>query len=141
MLVFLTLGITLEGLHGFKVGWYLDASSETRRLLWTLAHAHGTLFAIIQIAFAATVSLLPHWTTSSRMFASHCIISAGILIPSGFFLGGLFVYEADAGLGILLVPAGALLLLIGVLLTACGVRSRAQGDVGSVDAFNASLEN
>ena len=31
LLVFLSLGIVLETLHGFKIGWYLDTSSATRR--------------------------------------------------------------------------------------------------------------
>ena len=44
LLCFLTLGIVLESLHGFKVGWYLDAAHSTRRLMWTLAHAHGVCF-------------------------------------------------------------------------------------------------
>jgi len=43
LLVFLSLGIILEALHGFKVGAYLDVGNETRRLMWTLAHAHGTM--------------------------------------------------------------------------------------------------
>ena len=33
LLVFLSLGIALEVMHGFKVGWYLDADHETRRLM------------------------------------------------------------------------------------------------------------
>ena len=43
LFVFATLGVGLELLHGFKVGLYLDVGNETRRLLWTLAHAHGVL--------------------------------------------------------------------------------------------------
>ena len=38
---FLLGGAVLEGLHGFKIGWYLGPAAETRRLLWTLAHTHG----------------------------------------------------------------------------------------------------
>jgi hypothetical protein len=38
------------------------------------------------------------------------------LIPLGFFLGGLFPSESDPWLGILLVPAGALLLFSAVAL-------------------------
>lgn len=41
LLFFLTFGLGLETLHGLKVGWYLDVENETRRLMWTLAHAHG----------------------------------------------------------------------------------------------------
>ena len=39
--LFLSLGLFLEALHGFKVRWYVDLQYETRRLMWRLAHAHG----------------------------------------------------------------------------------------------------
>ncbi|MEM7232453.1 MAG: hypothetical protein AAF517_09780, partial [Planctomycetota bacterium] len=42
--------------------------------------------------------------------------AAGLLLPGGFFLGGVFFYSGDPGLGILLVPIGAILMLIGVLV-------------------------
>ena len=41
LLLFTTFGLILEVFHGFKVRAYLDLSTETRRLMWTLAHAHG----------------------------------------------------------------------------------------------------
>ena len=66
LLIFLSLGLVLEGLHGFKVGYYLKVSSETRRLMWTLAHAHGTLLALVNIAFAFTARLLPEWSARER---------------------------------------------------------------------------
>ena len=47
LLLFLSLGIGLETLHGFKVGAYLDPAHRMRRLMWTLAHAHGTLLAVV----------------------------------------------------------------------------------------------
>ena len=47
------LGLVLETLHGFKVGAYLDVSNETRRLMWTLAHAHGTLLGLVHLGFAS----------------------------------------------------------------------------------------
>jgi hypothetical protein len=39
-------------------------------------------------------------------------------MPGGFFLGGLVFYGGDPGLGILLLPVGALLLLLAVSQTA-----------------------
>ena len=57
ILFFLTLGVVLEALHGFKVPWYLNVANETRRLMLTLAHAHGVLVGLLHIAFAATVRL------------------------------------------------------------------------------------
>jgi hypothetical protein len=116
LLVFLALGIVLEGLHGFKVGWYLDVSNETRRLMWTLAHAHGTLLAIVHLAFGLTVESLAEarWPRT----ASACLRGASILLPCGFFLGGVWIHDGDPGLGILLVPVGAALLLVGVAAAA-----------------------
>jgi hypothetical protein len=118
LLVFLTMGLVLESLHGFKVGAYLNISNETRRLMWTLAHAHGTLLALVQIAFAFTVRLMPGWPERARGLVSASFIAAGWLMPLGFFLGGLVIYSGDPGLGILLVPVGGLLLLVAVFATA-----------------------
>jgi|SRR5881396_257979 len=123
LLVFLTLGLVLESLHGFKVGLYLHVSNETRRLMWTLAHAHGTLLGLVNLGFAFTVRLVPEWAARERGIASACLRGATWLMPAGFFLGGLFVYSGDPGLGILLVPIGGLLLLVAVFLTACGAAS------------------
>jgi hypothetical protein len=122
VLIFLTLGIVLEGFHGFKVAWYLKVSNETRRLMWTLAHAHGTLLGLMHVAFAATVPLAPAWNPRPRSFASRCLMAASILVPGGFFVGGLVIYAGDPGLGIVLVPIGAVLLFTAVFLTAKGVR-------------------
>jgi hypothetical protein len=118
LLVFLTLGIVLEGLHAFKVGAYLNVSNSTRRLLWTLAHAHGTALGVVHVAFAFTANYLTNWSTRARAFASGSLMASSILLPGGFFLGGLVIYSGDPGLGILLVPLGAVFLLIAVLLCA-----------------------
>ncbi|MSU21224.1 MAG: hypothetical protein EXS30_07490 [Pedosphaera sp.] len=123
LLVFLTLGIVLEALHGFKVGLYLNVSNETRRLMWTLAHAHGTLLALVHIAFGATLHLIPSWNVRLRDLASASLVGASTLIPAGFFLGGVVIYAGDPGLGILLLPLGAVLLFVAVLLTARGAES------------------
>jgi len=120
LLVFLLLGLALEFLHGFKVGAYLKVSNETRRLMWTLAHAHGTLLGLVNLAFAFTVRLLPEWAARERGLSSFCLRGATLLMPAGFFLGGLFIYSGDPGLGIVLVPVGGIMLAIAVFLTACG---------------------
>jgi hypothetical protein len=117
LLVFLTLGLALETLHGFKVEAYLRVSNETRRLMWTLAHAHGTLLALVNIAFAVSLGFFPAWAERKRTFASVSLLAATVLMPAGFFLGGTFIYGGDPGLGILLVPVGGILLFAAVLLT------------------------
>ncbi len=122
LLLFLSLGVALEAMHGFKVGFYLDVSSEARRLTWRLAHAHGTLFALVNIAFAVTVPHLSESASKSRSMASAALAAATLLVPAGFFLGGLFAREGDPGLGVVLVPVGALLLFVAVLVTARSIR-------------------
>lgn len=118
LLVFLSLGVLLEALHGFKVGWYLGPAHETRRLMWTLAHAHGVLIALVHIVFGLTQERLPEAFAARRRLASACLIGATVLLPGGFFLGGLIAYDGDPGLGVLLVPLGALALFAAVALVA-----------------------
>lgn len=123
LLLFLTLGMVLEGLHGFKVAWYLNVSTQTRRLLWTLAHAHGTALGLVHIAFAFTTAHFSGWTSSARRTASVCLKAASILLPGGFFLGGVVVHQGDPGIGILLVPLGALFLFVAVAITAMAAKA------------------
>ena len=117
LLAFLVLGALLEAMHGFKVGWYLNAGEETRRLLLTLAHAHGVLLALVNLAFAATLAQTELDARALRI-ASPCLTGAGILLPAGFLLGGLVTYGGDPGLGVFLVPPAALMLFAGVAAVA-----------------------
>ena len=117
LLLFASLGLALELLHGFKAGFYLDVQNETRRLMWTLAHAHGVLIGLVHVAFAVTIQLRPQATTR-RPLASACLIFASILLPGGFFLGGLVIHQGDPGIGVFLTPAGGLSLLAAVVITA-----------------------
>ena len=112
LLVFLSLGGALETLHGFKIGWYVDVGNETRRLMFTLAHAHGTLLALINIAAGLTVRKVDRFEL--RPSVSFALIWAAILLPAGFFLGGIVIYDGDPGLGVWLVPVGAILLFYSV---------------------------
>ena len=119
MLAFLTLGILLELLHGLKIGWYLDVDNETRRLMFTLSHAHGTLLSLVNLAFASTLHILaakPDEAWRSR--ASRALLGATVVLPMGFFLGGLVVWQGDPSFGVLLTPIGAALLFVAVLWTA-----------------------
>lgn len=124
ILVFLTLGIVLEALHGFKVDWYLNVANETRRLMWTLAHAHGVLIGILHLGFAFTLRELDLESTPWTRIASPCLTGATVLLPGGFFLGGVMVYDGDPGVGVLLVPVGAILLLVAVALVNLRITKR-----------------
>lgn len=118
LLVFATAGLVLETLHGFKVRAYLDVSNETRRLMWTLAHAHGTLLAIVHVIFGLSVRGARELTGRNLRPISAALMGASVLLPGGFFLGGIAFYSGDPGFGILLVPFGAVLLLAAVFLIA-----------------------
>jgi len=119
LLVFLSLGGALETLHGFKIGWYVDVGNETRRLMFTLAHAHGTLLALINIAAGLTARKMDRFEL--RPSVSFALIWAAILLPAGFFLGGIVIYDGDPGLGVWLVPVGAILLFYSVTRIALDV--------------------
>jgi hypothetical protein len=112
LLIYLALGIALEVLQGFKIGWYLDVGNESRRLMFTLAHAHGTLLALINIAAGLTARMLTNFQIARS--ASIGLMGSAVLLPGGFFLGGWAIHEGDPGVGVILVPCGALLLLYGV---------------------------
>jgi uncharacterized membrane protein len=112
LLIFLLFGGALETLHGFKIGWYLDVGNEMRRLMFTLAHAHGTLLALVNIAAGLTARSVARFDL--RPSISSVLIWAAILLPVGFFLGGVVTYGGDPGLGVWLVPVGAILLFYSV---------------------------
>lgn len=105
----MTLGVVLEVLHALKLGLYLDPDMATRRHLWTLAHTHGTLFALLQFAFAATLGVQQ---VRGVRWLSAALRAGLILVPSGFFLGGIGFAENDPGLGIILTPVGSLIVLL-----------------------------
>jgi hypothetical protein len=122
LLVFLSFGGILETLHGFKIGWYVDVGNETRRLMFTLAHAHGTLLALVNIAAGLTARFLERFTI--RPSVSFALIWAAILLPGGFFLGGIVTYDGDPGLGVWLVPVGAALLFYSIARIALDLSKR-----------------
>jgi hypothetical protein len=111
--VFSVLGTALELLHAFKLGFYLDVDAEARRLLWRLAHAHGALLGLINVAFALSAPLVPAAGRGRLALSSRCLLVASVLLPLGFFLGGSFAKAADPGISIALVPIGAVLLITG----------------------------
>ena len=114
VLVFLTLGTALEVMHGFKVDWYLNVANETRRLMWTLAHAHGVLLGLVHLGFAASLRALEGVAGGWCRYASAALVGATLFLPGGFLLGGIWIYGGDPGRGVLLVPVGATLLFVGV---------------------------
>lgn len=114
LFAYLFLGIILETLHGIKADSYLGPHNTTRRLMWTLAHAHGTLFALVNIAFAVSLNFLPSRHGKVLRFSSKALLGGLVILPLGFFLGGFWLFGGDPGVGVFLIPVGALLMLLGV---------------------------
>ena len=115
----LPLGVTLEALHAFKSQAYLFGG--VRHEMWRLAHAHGTLLGILLLVFAALAEA--HVAAEKRAAIARDLCRGAVLMPLGFFLGGLLNGEGDPSLGIVLVPLGALFLLVALLRAAGGTRA------------------
>ena len=115
--VFLGMGLVLESFHLVKWPFYLDV--RLRRELWTLAHTHGTLLGAVNILFGLSAARrIVH--AGKRAMASKLLRAGALMVPLGFLLGGLGAAEGDPSLFIVLVPVGALLALIAVVMTALG---------------------
>lgn len=107
-------GLGLEVLHAFKVPLLVDAGAETTRLLLRLAHAHGALLGLVQVAWAAALGLRPR---AARGDVSAALLGALVLLPAGFALGALPQLGAragDPGPLVALAPVGAASLLYGL---------------------------
>lgn len=127
LLFFLTLGMVLELLIGFR---YLGEVQEMRRTMWRLTHAHGTLLSLVHIAWGATLPMLGRSGLRLRALASPCLYAASIALPSGFALGGAFVKRGglEPGIGVVLVPVGGAVLFLAVLLAAIAASRRVRDD-------------
>lgn len=107
--VFAGAGLVLESLIGLRTPWLLDVGMETRRVMFRLAHAHGALLGLVNVAFAASVQTgLVTADGASLRWPSRLLATGSVCVPLGFALGGVWFLEADPGLGVLLVPIGAL---------------------------------
>ena len=110
---FIALGLFLESLHLFKVALYFEV--EIRRELWTLAHAHGGLLAIVNVVFGVC-AVHSQWRGAAARWAARLFVAAGVLVPVGFFMGGIGNSESDPSLWILLTPLGGLAALLAAVL-------------------------
>lgn len=113
--VFLPLGLTLEALHAMKLPVYLG--SAMRREMWTLAHAHGNLLGILCLFYGALGERTVPDEIKRTSIARWLSVGA-VMMPLGFFLGGVLNSEGDPSLGILLVPIGGVCLLVALVRAA-----------------------
>lgn len=112
--VSLPFGVTLEALHGWKVQAYLG--SEMRREMWRLAHAHGTLLGILCLVYTLVADNF--LAEPVRRSGARLVAWGAVLMPLGFFLGGILNSEGDPSLGVALVPVGAALLIVALVRAA-----------------------
>ncbi|HLT39901.1 MAG TPA: hypothetical protein VK034_26655 [Enhygromyxa sp.] len=110
--LFALIGLLLESLHGFKLAVLVD--HETRRTMWRLAHAHGAVLALVHLGFAAQLASDALGDDRARG-VSLALRIATICMPAGFALGGAWYWDGDPGLGIALVPVGAVALIYACL--------------------------
>ena len=115
----LPFGVTLEALHGFKSQAFLR--SEVRHEMWRLAHAHGTLLGILLLVYASLAERFV--VVERRAVLARDLRIGAVLMPLGFFLGGILNSEGDPSIGILLVPLGALFLLSALVRAALAVQA------------------
>ena len=108
---FSALGLVLEAMHGFKLGFYLNVDNETRRLLWRLAHAHGALLGLVNVAYALAART---WPSLEDRLAGRALLCALLLMPLGFLLGGAFAHGGDPGSSVGLAAFGGVALLFGL---------------------------
>ncbi len=118
--VWMTVGLLLEGLLGYKAPSYLN--DPQRRELFRLAHSHGTLFGVVLIAAALT----SQWFAVSPLMAQRALRIGAMIMPVGFLLAGIWHPEGDPGLAIWLVPPGALLVIFGVVAIALSLKANRQ---------------
>lgn len=111
LVVFMSAGLVLESLQGFRVPWLVNVDVETRRTMFRLAHAHGAVLGLVNLALAS--SLRGGLAITGR--TSTMVLAGSVMLPCGFLLGGVWFLEGDPGLGVLLVPIGALLLIVALV--------------------------
>ena len=106
----IVFGLLIEGLIGFRSPALLD--DPVRREMFRLAHAHGTLLNLVLIAAAICARLE---MIRLNPVPSLALRTAVVLLPVGFLLAGIWHYKDDPGVGIFLVPVGAVVLLAAAL--------------------------
>lgn len=101
-------GLLLDSFLGTKQLFYI--SNPMRREMWRLAHTHGTLITLVFLAYM-------HFRGIAKKQHENMMFIGAILMPVGFFLGGIVTTEIDPFVGVFLVPIGGFLFVLGLLLS------------------------
>lgn len=106
--VFLAAGLWLEAMYGLRADGWID--DDLRREFLRLGHAHGALLGILNLAIAWAMARLGTPESWARPIRVAALLGA-LLVGLGFFGGGLWHAPTDPGPIVLVVPAGAMMLL------------------------------
>jgi len=115
----LSLGLLLEGLIGFRAPAYLQ--DATRRELFRLAHAHG---AILSMLLLIVVLYLNKHLIAPPPLAVWSLRIGVVLMPLGFLLGGAWHYESDPNPLVIAAPFGGLLIIFGIISVGFSTRKK-----------------
>jgi hypothetical protein len=91
-------GVLLEALLGTKA--IAVGEDALRKELWSLAHFHAAFLGLLNLVYPRVSEV-----------RSRALLTGSLLLPLGFFLGGVAHPEGDPGVGIWLAPFGAMLLV------------------------------
>ncbi len=112
---FLAMGLVLEALLGLRSSAWLD--DELRRELLRLGHAHGGMLGILNLGVAWALERLQTPAAWARRVRA-ASLGGAVLVGLGFIGGGLWHGPTDPGAMVLVVPAGALLLVCSLIAVA-----------------------
>lgn len=110
--VWISLGLLLEGLVGYRVPEYLGV--PLRRELFRLGHVHGALLSLVVIVAG---QMTREGLVLSRS-TSLALRVGSVVMPLGFLLGGVIVFKDDPNPAVLLAPVGGVLVLFGIVSVA-----------------------
>ncbi len=116
--VWMTFGLLLEGLLGYKIPAYLN--DNLRRELFRLAHTHGALLSIVLIVITVCANA---GFIRPNTYAENALRIGSVMMPLGFLLGGIWHFESDPGYLILLAPLGGVIMIFGIVSCALTVKS------------------
>ena len=113
--LFLAMGLWLEAMIGLRAAGWVD--DPLRREFLRLGHAHGGVLALLNVGVAWALGQLETPSAWAGKIRRATLLGA-LLVGGGFVAGGLTHGPTDPGPPVLVVPAGALMVLGGVVATA-----------------------
>lgn len=116
--LFLASGLWLEAMIGLRLAGWVD--DPLRREFLRLGHAHGGILGLLNLGVGLAIERLATPEPWARVIRP-AALGGALLVGLGFIVGGVWHGPTDPGLPVLVVPAGALMLL-GAVVAAALVR-------------------